>query len=111
MKSSTPNDFGKKFLVEECQKITMSEYLLLAKTKLKEALLASETNISDTLVSFKTSETRFGGTRHWFACPSCNRRVGVLFIHPLTQDIGCRICLGLEYRKRRFKGMIENYVK
>jgi hypothetical protein len=28
-------------------------------------------------------------------------------VHPLTSAIGSRKCLGLEYRSRRYKGMIE----
>ena len=85
----------------------MHEYLARAKRQLKETLLASEVSIFTTPISFKTSRTAFGGTRHWFACPACGRRVGVLFVHPISNAIGCRICLGLEYRKRRFKGMVE----
>jgi hypothetical protein len=33
--------------------------------------------------------------------------VGILYVHPITHAVGCRTCLGLEYRKRRFKGMAE----
>jgi len=110
MKSSALNDFGNKFLVEQCQKITLSEYLARAKRQLKETSLASEVSIFTTPISFTTSQTQFGGTRHWFACPTCSRRVGVLFVHPISNAIGCRVCLGLEYRKRRFKGMVENEI-
>ncbi len=107
MKSMKPNDFGNKFLIEDCRKVTMREYLARAKRQMKEALFASEVSIFTTPIGFKTSRTAFGGTRHWFACPACGRRVGVLFVHPITNAIGCRRCLGLEYRKRRFKGMVE----
>lgn len=108
LKTMNPNDSGKTFLVEECQRITMHEYLARAKNNLKEILLASETSILDIPIGFTTSRTGFGGTRHWFVCPTCSRRVGVLFAHPTTHQIGCRTCLGLEYRSRRYKGMTEN---
>ena len=108
MKSLTPNDLGKKFLVEECRKITFREYLSRAKAQLKETLIASELSVFTTPVNFATSRTRFGGTRHWFACPACGRRVGVLFVHPINNAVGCRLCLELEYRKRRYKGMVES---
>lgn len=108
MKSFSPNDLGKKFLVEECQKITFSGYLSSAKAQLKKTLITSELSISSIVINFTTSRTAFGGTRHWFACPTCGRRVAVLFVHPISSAIGCRLCLGLEYRKRRFKGMAEN---
>ena len=86
----------------------MREYLTRAKGKLKEALISSELSVFDTPIGFTTSSTGFNGTRHWFACPGCSRRVGVLFVHPMNNVIGCRLCLGLEYRKRRYKGMVEN---
>ena len=105
-----PHDLGKKFLVEECRRIAMREYLSRAKNKLKETLIASELTIFSTPIGFKTSHTRFAGIRHWFACPACGRRVGVLFIHPISNAVGCRLCLGLEYRKRRYKGMVENSI-
>jgi len=103
-----PNDLGKKYIVEECQRIQIKDYLKSAGRKLKEALLCSELGLNNLSVSLTTSQTGFGGIRYWFSCPSCDRRVGVLFVHPITQAIGCRLCLGLEYRKRRYKGMIEN---
>ncbi len=94
-------------LVENCQKVTMREYLARAKAGLKEMLLHSEVSAFDIPIAFATSRTGFGGIRHWFCCPLCSQRVGVLYMHPISQNIGCRGCLGLEYRSRRFKGMVE----
>jgi hypothetical protein len=102
-----PNNLGKVFLVDECRKITMTEYITRAKAQLKEALLSSELSMFDTPIDFTTSTTGFGGTRHWFVCPLCKERKGVLFVHPMNQEIGCRTCLGIEYRTQRYKGMIE----
>ena len=103
----TSNNLGKTFLVDECQKITMSEYIARAKAQMKEVLLTSELSVFDTPIGFTTSQTGFGGTRHWFICPICNERKGVLFMHPVSQQIGCRSCLGIQYRAQRYKGMIE----
>ena len=104
----SPNDLGEKVLVEDCRKITMQEYISRARLKLKEVLMSSELSVFDIPIEFTTSKTGFGGTRHWFACPICSRRVSVLFVHPANDLIGCRLCLNLEYRTRRFKGMVEN---
>lgn len=104
-----PNDFGKTFLVEECQKVEINSFLRSAKSKLKETLLSSELTAQGISILLISSRTGFGGTRYWFKCPSCNRRMGTLFVHAISQNLGCRECLGLEYRKRRFKGMVENF--
>lgn len=103
-----PINLGNSFLVEDCQKVELKSYLRQARVKLKEALLTAEMSLLGTPVGLMTSNTGFGGTRYWFACPGCNQKVGVLFVHPVSKVVGCRKCLKLEYRKRRFKGMIEN---
>lgn len=108
MKPLSPNDLGRKFLVEECQRVVVGNYVKVAGRKLKEALLCSELGVDNLSISLTTSRTAFGGTRYWFSCPSCTARVGVIHVHPLTQQLGCRRCLNLEYRKRRYKGMVEN---
>jgi hypothetical protein len=45
----------------------------------------------------------FGGTRPWFRCPQCDRRVGVLY------DAGkwfwCRHCTGLPYASQQHGGV------
>lgn len=108
MKSTAPHNLGERFLVEECRKISISAFLKTANAKLKEALISSEVEANDMVVEFSASTTPFGGKRYWFKCPSCGLRVGTLFVHPLTQEMACRICLNLEYRARRYKGMVEN---
>ena len=44
-----------------------------------------------------------GGTRYWFLCPerNCGRRVGVLYMHPVTTVLACRECHGLAYSSTR----------
>ncbi len=108
MKSLNPNDLGKKFVVEECQKISIITYLRKVKGKIKETLISSEIEAGGVVIELTTSKTAFNGTRYWFKCPLCGKRAGVLFKHPLADRIGCRICLNLDYRKRRYKGMVEN---
>jgi hypothetical protein len=103
-----PNDLGKKLLVEECQKISVNLFLRKAKSGLKENLISSQIETQGLSIKLTTSKTGFGGIRYWFECPICKIRVGVLYAHPLNQKVGCRQCLSLEYRKRRYKGMIES---
>lgn len=102
-----PNDFGKTFLVEECQKIEINAFLRKAKIKLKETLIRSELSAQGVVIELTTSKTGLGGTRYWFKCPMCGKRSGTLFVAPFGQTLGCRACLGLDYRARRYKGMIE----
>lgn len=104
----TPNDLGDFFLVEDCDKVSISDLLRAYKVKLKEAYLSSELEMMDMHIKLTTSKTGNHGTRFWFSCPNCKRRVGVLMRHPLTNVFGCRLCLNLEYRKRRFRGMQES---
>jgi len=103
----SPNDLGRKFIVEECQKIGLSSFLNKYRKNLKEAILGSEIEVVNTKIEITTSKTGYGGTRYWFKCPLCGVRVGVLYKHPLNLKIGCRKCLNLYYRKQRYKGMIE----
>ena len=108
MKSMNVNNLGNRFLVEDCQKVQVSDILRDYKTKLKETILRAQFEMLNENVLITTSRTGNGGLRFWFMCPRCKRRVGVLLKHPLQDILGCRICLNLEYKKRRFKGMIEN---
>ena len=109
MKSLNPNNLG-RFLVEDCQKIAISSFLKKTKEKLKKALINSEIDAGGVVIELTSSSLHFGGLRYWFKCPVCEKRVGTLFIHPLSQQVGCRGCLGLEYRGRRYKGMVENAI-
>ena len=107
MKTSKPYDSGKVTLVEDCQRVSISDYVREARKKLRESILASEIKLADLSLELVPSSTAFNGTRYWFKCPLCKKRAGTLFVHPFRTAIGCRTCLGLEYRSRRYKGMIE----
>lgn len=108
MKSLEPYHSGKPILVEDCQRVEISALLRKAKERLKQQLLTVEISISELRIELTPSKTALGGTRYWFKCPSCARRVSTLFVHPLTSVVGCRKCLELEYRSRRYKGMVES---
>ena len=107
MKTMNPNDFGRKILVEQCQKIRISDFVRKSNEKIKELLIESLFEADGYTISLNKSKTGFGGTRFWFSCPVCNKRVGVLYKHPVSQILGCRQCLRLDYRKHRYSKMIE----
>jgi len=104
------NDFGKKYLTEQCQKIRLSDFIEKTRKQIKEAMLQSFIEAEGCNIPLITSKTGFGGSRYWFSCPTCHKRVGVLFKHPANQILGCRQCLRLDYRKHRYGKMIENSV-
>jgi len=103
----TPNDFGRKILAEQCQQIRIFDFVRKAKIKLKESFIKDSLEIDGYSILLNKSITGFGGVRYWFSCPICNRRVGIVYKHPITGQLGCRVCLRLDYRKHHCKGMIE----
>jgi hypothetical protein len=107
MKSQHSYHSGKPILVDECQKISITDCIRAANQKIKTALLTAEAHIGNKAIELVPSKTAFDGVRYWFKCPLCRKQKGTLFAHPLTGEIGCRGCLGLDYRSRRYKGMIE----
>ena len=46
------------------------------------------------LISIVTTPLRFGGFRHWFACPSCSRRCRIVYG---GAPFRCRLCRGARY--------------
>lgn len=104
----TNNDLGKHAIVEAAEKITVANLLRKYRLELKEAVLRSAFEASGVKITLATSRTGNGGTRFWFTCPNCGRRVGVLMRHPSIDLLGCRSCLSLIYAKQRFKGMPED---
>jgi hypothetical protein len=107
MKSLQPYHSGKNILVEDCQRVSISSYLRKTRERLKEELIRADIKMDNLNIELTPSKTAFDGIRYWFKCPFCVQRIGTLFVHPLTRAIGCRKCLGLEYRSRRYGGMIE----
>ncbi len=45
-------------------------------------------------VPLTSTPCTFGGERHWFHCPICNRRCALLYIHAVA---GCRACMDVGY--------------
>ena len=103
-----PNDFGKKYLTEQCQKIKVDDFVRKIKEKLKESILRSEIELEGFNIDLNRSKTGFGGTRYWFSCPICHKRSGVLYKHPVSRILGCRECLNLDYKKHKYSKMVEN---
>lgn len=101
------NDLGKTYLVDDCQSFILNDFLKQYKLKLKELFLQSKLELLGNNITLALSKTGNEGTRFWFCCPTCNTRVAILYLHPFTKVMGCRRCLNLEYRKRRYKGMVE----
>ncbi|MHC4636696.1 MAG: hypothetical protein ACYTBP_08250 [Planctomycetota bacterium] len=54
----------------------------------------------DYKVRLETTPCNFGGIRYWFACPSCHRRVAVIYLSPKGHYFQCRDCNNLSYRSR-----------
>ncbi len=50
-------------------------------------------------INLVQTSCHYGSERHWFECPKCNRRVGVVYFG--EKVIGCRTCLGLGYFTQR----------
>jgi len=49
----------------------------------------------EVLVSVSQTACNYGGTRPWFLCPKCSKRVAVLY---LADCLACRHCTSLRYR-------------
>lgn len=48
-------------------------------------------------VELERTPCRYGGTRPWFRCPWCSRRVALLYGLSSDGYFGCRLCLRLAY--------------
>ena len=107
MKSLSAYNSGSRILVEQCPKININDVVSEATQKMRPLLMQTIIECAGFDVELTTSNPHFGGRRYWFKCPLCGVRVGVIYQHPLTKLAGCRACLGLDYRSRRYKGMVE----
>lgn len=106
-KSLPPNDFGISILADSVSKISVNDVIQQYYQQWQQQLARMTIDIMDTPVQLTSSQMSHGATRAWFTCPQCQRRCGVLFKEPVSEEIGCRICLGVKYRKSRYKGMVE----
>ena len=102
--SINQRDLGFSLVAENCQKIKIEDLVREAKKTLKVRLVEAQIEALGVSLQLTTSKTRFNGERLWFVCPLCSKRVGTLFSNG---SVGCRKCLGLVYKKQRYKGMLE----
>jgi hypothetical protein len=101
-----PNDLGKFLSLEDFQDIKIGEVMKAIRREIKQVVIESAIQAVGIPISLTSSKTGFGGSRYWFVCPACSRRVGVLYRHEQIEEMCCRKCLGCHYRKQRYKGMI-----
>ncbi len=102
-----PYDLGDFQITENTQRININDLVSQALKELKLRLVEAQIEALGYSVSFTTSRTRFNGNRLWFICPFCSRRVGILYQQVTIKSLACKSCLGLKYKKQRFKDMIE----
>lgn len=57
--------------------------------------LRSESDTRRQSIQLTTTPCHFGGRRHWFLCPDCDRRVAVFYL--ASDRWSCRICGGVRY--------------
>lgn len=100
----SPYDLGVSQTVEDTQRVSVNELVRKATKDLKKRLVEAQIEALGVSLHLSTSKTRFNGERLWLVCPVCDKKVGTLFNNGL---VACRKCLGLIYRKQRFKGMVE----
>jgi hypothetical protein len=58
-------------------------------------LKRSSGEIVEQRIIMQSTPCRFGGQRHWFACPRCGRRAAVLYVPGRYYE--CRCCAGVAY--------------
>lgn len=105
------NDYGNNITLEQCQKFDINTLVREFARNSKKMLVEGQIKSLGRQISCTTTKTNYSGKRLWFICPSCNRRVGTVYLHPITNVVGCCKCLRLPYKSSRFKGMIENEIR
>jgi hypothetical protein len=111
MKSITPNNSGEKNLVENCKKVSITEIISEMRKSFQTTILQTTIEIGNQQIKITTQKLHHGGSRFSFVCPLCNLPVRIIFQHPTEGHlVGCRKCLNLEYKCRRYKGMVENNI-
>jgi len=100
-----------KTIKERCGRISVWELAREKKLSARELLRLGRISTSwiadnrtwEQEVYLTHSKTNFGGIRVWFACPSCDRRVGCLYLPPAFNKWACRHCHGIVYRCQRLR--------
>lgn len=111
MKSIKVINSGRNILVEYCENLSINSFVSNVRDSVRNELLIKGADINGNKIELLKSDIGVNGYRYWFKCPICTKRIGKVYLHPINKLIGCRICLNLEYRSRRYKGMIESQIE
>lgn len=68
----------------------------------------------DYRIALTTTPCNYGGLRYWFECPSCDKRIAVLYLPYNDKRFACRACHNLTYQnqKEHIKSLeFLNYIK
>ncbi|MDB5308090.1 MAG: hypothetical protein JWO38_2292 [Gemmataceae bacterium] len=57
-------------------------------------------------VAVVTTQLPSDGSRFWWSCPACEKRVDSLYLPAGRARLGCRRCYGLAYRSQYRKGKV-----
>ncbi len=98
----SPYDLDKLFVLENCQKIRINDYIRQARNSLKKAIIEAQITADGQNITFTTSTSHLGGSRLWFECPACKSRVGIIYKNPINLQLMCRKCIGALYKKQRY---------
>jgi len=108
MNEISAHNLGKNNIVENVLTVDINRIVSEAKEGYKRALVEAQIEAFGAQIDICTTKTRFKGKRLWLVCPKCKKRKGKLY---MGNAIACRQCLGLIYRKQRYKGMIEDSIE
>lgn len=102
MKTLRANYLG-SFTLESCLKITVKDLFYQIEQKLRNEIL----NIELDWIELIETKANLWWVRYWFKCPDCYNKSFILYKSPITNNLCCRKCSGLKYKKQRYKWMIE----
>lgn len=93
-----------RLTVEECERLSVSQLVF------NSPVFTVQINTQNVLIN--QTKCNYGGTRKWFICPNCNRRVGTLYRKPVSSHFYCRNCQNLTYQLRKYhRSPHEQFIK
>ena len=99
-KTLKPNYLGRKYL-EQYNKITIKEILQKVTLEVQKQILDIELD----WIEIVKTKANYWGFRLWFKCPECSNKSFILY--NINWNLKCRKCSWLNYKKQRFKWMLE----
>jgi hypothetical protein len=81
---------------------TTAEVEVAVDTRGIELLCNADGEATPQHVSWRWTDTPFGGRRRWLTCPICSRACRVLY--QVANGFHCRLCLGLGYASQQERG-------